>query len=80
MPSIKLIKKASNTTQMIFYKDYDLEIDLLSFLQTKNIPIASSCGGEGVCKKCVINQDVLSCQVKLNDLVESKRNIEVSYL
>jgi Na+-transporting NADH:ubiquinone oxidoreductase subunit NqrF len=54
----------------------------LVWLRNQNIPIASSCNGDGVCKKCVINNNVLSCKTTLNDLVTSADQIliEVSYL
>ena len=40
-------------------------MSLLDYLNKQNQGIASSCLGEGVCKKCIINQDVLSCQLCL---------------
>ena len=63
------------------------DITLMDFLRAQNIPIASSCYGEGICQKCVINQDILSCQLSLKDILHSakyfnknKVQIEIDYL
>lgn len=58
---------------------------LMNFLQSKGIPIASSCSGDGVCQKCtiILNQAlVLACQVKMEDLFNhsSVVAVEVAYL
>lgn len=61
----------------------DSEQNLMDFLRLHNIPIASSCLGEGVCEKCTIflNQNkVLSCQVKLKDLKSDNIEISIDYL
>ena len=57
-------------------------ISLMDFLRTKGIPIASSCLGEGVCRQCVINNDLLSCQIALKEFcaISPKHDISISYL
>ena len=40
----------------------DTEEALMFFLMRMGLPIASSCAGDGVCKKCKVNGEVLSCQ------------------
>lgn len=54
-------------------------ITLLQLLRKNNIPIASSCDGEGVCKKCVFNHNKLACKQILpindRDLI-----VEIDYL
>ncbi len=61
--------------------DHESEI-LMFFLMRKGLPIASSCAGDGVCKKCVINQDILSCQVTVADWLRDfpQQPVEVGYL
>jgi Na+-transporting NADH:ubiquinone oxidoreductase subunit NqrF len=56
--------------------------NLLDFLKSKNIPIASSCNGEGVCKKCVIQNEILTCQISIKEFIVTYPNqaVEVSYL
>lgn len=58
-------------------KTFDLPLDelsddtILQFLMNQKIPIASSCLGEGICKKCVVtNRDkkLLACTVSLSEL------------
>ena len=56
----------------------DREEILMFFLLRQGLPIASSCAGDGVCRKCVVNEDVLSCQARVGDWV--KTVVEVSYL
>lgn len=57
--------------------------NLMDFLRNHNIPIASSCYGEGVCKKCIVNKNILSCQVKVEDIYnknDREYEIEIDYL
>ncbi len=58
---------------------------LMNFLLKNNIPVASSCNGEGVCKKCQVkigNEVVLSCQIRMKKLFisASTYTIKFSYL
>lgn len=57
-------------------------ISLMNFLLSQGIPIASSCKGEGVCSKCTVNNNLLSCQISLENFLERFPNheISVSYL
>ena len=74
--------KASGKLTPVAYTNADLEKDLLHFLRAKGITIASSCDGEGVCKKCVIQNDWLTCRLTLKEFLELVPSgiIEVSYL
>lgn len=56
--------------------------NLMSFLRSKGVPIASSCGGDGVCRKCVVNGDNMSCQMSLRHFLELFPDgvVEVDYL
>jgi len=60
----------------------DLTTDLLTFLREKGITIASSCDGEGVCKKCVIQEGWLTCELTLEEFLKRRPDgiIEVAYL
>jgi ferredoxin len=58
---------------------------LLDFLMGHNIPVASSCLGEGICKKCValINgEKLLTCELSLRDLFQhtDSQTLSFSYL
>lgn len=55
----------------------DPEEILMFFLMRHNLPIASSCAGDGVCKKCRMSNDELSCQVRVGEVSE---RIEFDYL
>ena len=71
---------ASQKKTKISVNDEDLSKTLLTFLNEKNFPIASSCSGVGSCKKCVVCSDQLSCQITVHDFLKLEKNIEVSYL
>ena len=52
-------------------------------LFNQDIPIASSCLGEGQCLKCVINDDAVSCQITWEELIQpniKQVTIRVRYL
>ena len=57
-------------------------LSLMDFLTGNNITIASSCGGVGACSKCIINQNILSCQISLKDFLALENNliVEIAYL
>jgi Na+-transporting NADH:ubiquinone oxidoreductase subunit NqrF len=42
---------------------------LMDFLLSHQIPVASSCLGEGICRKCVVNKEILSCQIELSQFI-----------
>lgn len=83
MHAIEVHGKASGTlVKVIPYTDSDLEVDLLTWLRSHSITIASSCDGEGVCKKCGIQNGWLTCELTLKEFLQrqSDQKIYVSYL
>ncbi|MBC7430023.1 MAG: 2Fe-2S iron-sulfur cluster binding domain-containing protein [Bacteriovorax sp.] len=53
----------------VTYRDF--EMTLMNFLLKNNIPVASSCGGDGICQKCTVTlhyQKILSCQRTIREL------------
>lgn len=73
---------ASGKDFPVNYENFDLALDLLSFLRLKGVTIASSCDGEGVCKKCVIQNGWLTCEMTLEEFLKCRPDgiIEVAYL
>lgn len=73
---------ASGKVAQIEFFESDLDKTLLNFLRTKNITIASSCDGEGICKKCVIQNDWLTCKLTLKAFLQCRPDgkIYISYL
>ncbi|MCT4641604.1 MAG: hypothetical protein N4A33_04850 [Bacteriovoracaceae bacterium] len=70
---------ASGTKKKISLSSNDLEKSLLFFLlKEKKIPLASSCNGHKVCKKCVFNEKLLMCNFTVKDFLD--REIKISYL
>ncbi|WP_372654449.1 2Fe-2S iron-sulfur cluster-binding protein [Halobacteriovorax sp.] len=82
MQQVIIFGQASQTEiQKIQLQAEDLDKTILEFLQDNNIPVASSCMGEGVCKKCVINENILSCFKLVRDILEwESPTIYISYL
>jgi uncharacterized 2Fe-2S/4Fe-4S cluster protein (DUF4445 family) len=77
MREITLIGRASSKRWQYEVCEEDLSKTLLEFLQSRDVPIASSCGGLGVCEKCLYNDSELSCQIKMEDI---NFDIEIDYL
>ena len=80
--TIKVLGVASNKELLeINPNENELNMNLMNFLRAHNIPIASSCYGEGVCRKCVINKNILSCQLSVKEFINKKNQvIEITYL
>ena len=82
MPQIRVKGKASGK-EFGPFSFTPSEMTLLEFLINLNIPLAYSCYGEGVCKKCrliIEKKERLSCQVLMKDLGENDILISVDYL
>lgn len=79
---IEVVGLASQTSRFIQYTDSDLQTDLLTFLRKNQITIASSCDGEGVCKKCGIQNGWLTCELTLEEFFKRQpdKKVLVSYL
>lgn len=62
----------------------ELELTLMEFLRAHRIPVASSCFGEGVCRKCVVKSgevEFLSCLITVKTfLLEYDSTVSISYL
>ncbi len=74
----KILKKIT-----LLPEDYDLS--LMEILLKNNIPVAYSCKGEGICKKCKVyvdNIEILSCQKWPQNLLTNNNSviIELTYL
>ena len=80
MITIKGLASGRTTTLDALLADY--RVNLLDWLRDHGITIASSCDGEGVCKKCSIQNDWLTCEMTLGSFLEKAPEgiIEVSYL
>lgn len=80
MPEVVVFGKASKKVTKLKVNKQDLDKSLMDFLRENGLPIASSCLGEGVCQKCVFNNDKLSCQEKVSDWQGDKKVINIDYL
>jgi len=79
---IEVKGSASGRSVFISYQEQDLNEILLNFLRHKGITIASSCDGEGVCKKFDIQNGWLTCEMTLEEFLQRQpdKKIIVSYL
>jgi hypothetical protein len=82
MSVVEVVGLASGTSRFIEYNKQDLDSLLLDWLRSKEITIASSCDGEGVCKKCSIQNGWLTCELTLKNFLERQPDgkIFVGYL
>ncbi len=79
---IEIIGLASKTQKKLDVSPRDMDANLLKWLRAQGVTIASSCDGEGVCKKCVIQNDWLTCKLTLKEFLERQPDgkIFVGYL
>ncbi len=78
--SQNIVKSIKMTDEL---KDLHQYSSLMTFLISEGLNIASSCSGAGVCRKCVVNDSLLSCQVSFIDFINQKSHdiiIEINYL
>lgn len=59
--------------------------NLLNFLRGHQIPVASSCGGDGICQKCVCiirEEKILTCMTSVTEILsgEDSVTLTISYL
>lgn len=82
MPVITIIGGASGRSEILPLEPEDLELKLLTYLRQHGITIASSCNGESICKKCVIQNGWLTCELTLEEFLKRRPDgkIFVSYL
>lgn len=79
--TIIVIGEASKRSYSFNISENDLKLTVLDFLLLKNFPIAYSCKSQGVCRKCIINYEILSCSYTVEDFIkEYNGKIKVSYL
>lgn len=80
MYQVVLKARASNTTIVLKVAPHELALTVLEFLRQKGYPIASSCSGEGICRKCIVCGDILSCEKTVKYFVDEAKAISVDYL
>ncbi len=68
MPALK-VRGGASGRELGPWPVENTEEKLMSFLQGHGLPVASSCDGEGVCRKCVVNGELLSCQVTVGEFL-----------
>lgn len=58
-----------------------LKSNLMDFLRDHGIPIASSCGGDGICLKCVVEahgEKILSCMTSIEEVLKNSDSVQIS--
>lgn len=82
---LSILGLASNTlVKELTIQTEDFDLTVMEYLRANNIPVASSCYGEGICRKCVVKLgeiEELSCLISVKKLLEKKiTTISISYL
>ena len=82
MPQLIHVHGLASQKAVASFEVTDLTTNLMEFLRHRGIPIASSCGGDGVCRKCVVNDDLMSCQLSVGAflVLHPEGVIKVGYL
>lgn len=82
MSVIEVRGLASQTSRFIDVSESNMSETLLDFLRANGVTIASSCDGEGVCKKCGIQNGWLTCELTLEEFFKRQPDgkIFVGYL
>lgn len=82
MPIIEVNGLASGRKYELTVTPEDMQENLLKWLRSKEITIASSCDGKGVCKKCDIQNGWLTCELTLESFLKRQPDgkIFVGYL
>jgi len=76
---IKITGLASKKSTLFDVSSNEMNLNLLEFLRSKDMPVASSCDGVALCHKCVTSQKELSCRIYLKDLNDGEE-ISFDYL
>lgn len=83
MKKLVVFGQASNRTILTLDIGYSLyEYTLMDLLLKNGIPVASSCGGDGICKKCAVtihDEKILSCQKTIRQLFREEDLIELTF-
>ena len=79
MQSLIVHGLASNKRISLTIQPADLNKTLMDFLLEHQIPVASSCSGEGVCKKCVNSDGLLMCQITVAEYLKRSNEVGISY-
>lgn len=78
---LQIIGSASGQKSFIEVGKDEYDSTLLEFLRSHGFPIASSCSGRQQCRKCVLNTDILSCDITVEEFLSTHGNtIKVGYL
>ena len=75
LASGKIVKTIEITMQ-------HMESNLMDFLLFHHVPVASSCSGKGVCKKCICiygDNEVLTCQKSLIHLFSKEKEVTIYF-
>jgi ferredoxin len=73
--SKKLLKSVRLTKE-------DQAKNLMLYVKSLGFPLASSCEGDGICHLCIVNENLISCQMTVGELKteNNMKKITISYL
>lgn len=79
---ITVLGKASGLSTTLQVVPLEMSHNLMLWLRAQGVTIASSCDGEGVCKKCTIQNDWMTCRLTVEEFLQLRPDgiVEVSYL
>ena len=82
MQKLVVFGKASGKVQIeIKLSSNELNKPLMDLLMDYEIPVASSCAGQGKCLKCITSSRIASCQILVKEYIaQHGTKIEFDYL
>jgi Na+-transporting NADH:ubiquinone oxidoreductase subunit NqrF len=81
LQKISVIGKASGNTTILDVKPLHMKMTVLDYLTNYEIPVASSCRGNGICHKCKINKNLLACELTVEKYIcDIGLTIEIDYI
>lgn len=89
MPTLEMLQIYGGASQKLV-KTIAVQVDdydstLMDFLRSHQVPVASSCFGEGVCRKCIVTtkskSEHLSCLITVGQFLRQYgAEITINYL
>jgi len=77
----QVIGKSSGKIFEIEATQEELVLTMLDYLRGQGFAVASSCRGEAVCRKCIINSEILSCEYTVLEFYKKfGKKITIDYL
>tara|TARA_B100000029_G_C17077424_1_gene779219 strand:- start:11 stop:283 length:273 start_codon:yes stop_codon:yes gene_type:complete len=83
LPTLEIYGTASKKMlRKVTLTEVSKKENLMLFIKSQGLPLASSCDGDGVCHLCIVNETMVSCQMTVEELPAKSqiRKVTIGYL